>query len=558
MAGRKSKRELNTINVVNKWKFGVYCRLSSDDGDKVESNRNANQRNLIKNFVQEEKDCEIVQYYCDDGYSGTNFDRPDFKKMFGDIVSGKINTIIVKDLSRLGRNYVEVGRYIEDIFPMYKVRFISINDNIDSIKNPESITSMIVPFKNLMNDEYARDISNKVKSAYISLSKEGKFVGGTPPYGYLKNPENKYQLIINEEEAKVVKLIFNMSLKGEGRVKILTYLNNEKILCRKEMQRRKNLNIDLNDKTIISLYKWSGSTIENILTSEIYIGNLVFGRTGNASYKIKKTVYKPKSEWIIVKNTHEPIISQYIFEEIQKLMKDRLKGDRKDKNKYKQSIYASKIICGNCGRAMTKFEDNRKNNTNVYYSCRSHYLYDIDCKAHSINMKLLNKIIIESILQQIKLVMNLEKAMIRYDVEKDNKKIKLEYSDKIIFNQNEIIKYKKIRKTYYENWKFGKINQEEYMKVSSEYDKTIIKLTDEISTYKNLIDENFIKAKTQDYWIERFRRNKTIKSLSKEVVDELIEQIQIYPNKQVEVTFKYQNEYESILNIVEKRKELVK
>ncbi|MFV0479143.1 MAG: recombinase family protein [Anaerorhabdus sp.] len=369
MAGRKSKT--NQYNIRNNidWKIGVYCRLSSDDGDKNESNSISNQRTIIEYHLKDEESACIVEYYIDDGYSGTNFDRPGFKSMICDIASGKINTIIVKDLSRFGRNYVGVGRYIEDILPLYNVRFIAINDNIDSFKDPTSINNIVVPFKNLMNDEYARDISNKVKSAYNSMAKSGKFVSGTTPYGYTKNPQNKHQLMIDEEEAKIVKLIYKRTLEGEGRIKICQYLNQNNILCRKEMQRRKNKNICLDDTNIESFYRWGTTTVARILTSEIYIGNLVFGKTGNLSYKIKKTVYKPKDEWIIVKNTHEPIISEDDFNEAQKLCKERTKGSSTEKKEDNQSIYIGKLKCGNCGSRMIKAEDYRKKTPRLNYYC---------------------------------------------------------------------------------------------------------------------------------------------------------------------------------------------
>ncbi len=240
MAGRKSKKISNRCKKIE-WKVGVYCRLSSEDGDNAESDSIKNQREIITYYLKNEDNLKIVECYADDGYSGTSFHRPEFKRMFNDIVNGKINTVVVKDLSRFGRNYIEVGNYIEQIFPLYNIRFIAINDNVDSYKDPKSINNVIVPFKNLMNDEYARDISNKVRSVLLTKSKNGEFVGGTTPYGYKKNPENIYQLIIDEDEAKNVRLIYEMALNGDGTLKICQYLNNNNILCRKEIQRRKHI-----------------------------------------------------------------------------------------------------------------------------------------------------------------------------------------------------------------------------------------------------------------------------------------------------------------------------
>ena len=219
---RKKKKMQTEKNI---WKVGVYCRLSSEDGDNAESDSIGNQRQIIQDFLKNEDNVVIVDYYSDDGYSGTTFNRPEFKRLFNALTNGDINTIIVKDLSRFGRNYIEVGNYIEQIFPLYNIRFIAINDNIDSYKDPKSINNIIVPFKNLMNDEYARDISQKVRSVLLNKSKNGEWVGGTCPYGYKKNPDNIHQLIIDEEEAPVVRKIFKMALDGDGHIKIAKFLN---------------------------------------------------------------------------------------------------------------------------------------------------------------------------------------------------------------------------------------------------------------------------------------------------------------------------------------------
>ena len=326
---RKKKKMQTEKNI---WKVGVYCRLSSEDGDNAESDSIGNQRQIIQDFLKNEDNVVIVDYYSDDGYSGTTFNRPEFKRLFNALTNGDINTIIVKDLSRFGRNYIEVGNYIEQIFPLYNIRFIAINDNIDSYKDPKSINNIIVPFKNLMNDEYARDISQKVRSVLLNKSKNGEWVGGTCPYGYKKNPDNIHQLIIDEEEAPVVRKIFKMALDGDGHIKIAKFLNDNGILCRKEVQRRKKYHLSMDSEEVEVIYHWSTSTIGKMLTSEIYIGNLVWNRTGSVSYKNHRQIYKPKSEWIIVKGTHEPIISVEDFKKIEQIINERIASKKKPEN----------------------------------------------------------------------------------------------------------------------------------------------------------------------------------------------------------------------------------
>ena len=217
MSGRTSKyKEVSDNDIDKLWRIAVYIRLSVEDGDdKLESNSIVNQRKMINQFLEKEQNMIIIDYYIDDGYSGTDFNRPDFQRMLVDIKDGKINAVIVKDLSRLGRNYIEVGNYLEQIFPLYNIRFMAINDNIDSYKDPSSINNVIVPFKNLMNDEYARDISNKVKSVLNAKKRNGEFVGGLVPYGYVRDPNERHHFVIDAEAANVIKMIFNFTLEGK-------------------------------------------------------------------------------------------------------------------------------------------------------------------------------------------------------------------------------------------------------------------------------------------------------------------------------------------------------
>lgn len=228
---RQSKYKTKTTsNTECIYKASLYIRLSVEDGDKEESNSVTNQRMLLNEFLNDNPDIELYDYYIDDGYSGTDFSRPSFERLLDDLYAKRFNTVIVKDLSRLGRNYIEVGNYIEKILPLFNIRFIAINDQIDSIKNPDSVNSVIVPFKNLINDEYCRDISNKIKAVLNVKMKKGEYVGAFAPYGYLKDPEDMHHLIIDEDAAKVVKLIFELTLNGYGRTAIAKKLNELGIL----------------------------------------------------------------------------------------------------------------------------------------------------------------------------------------------------------------------------------------------------------------------------------------------------------------------------------------
>ena len=292
------------------YKAGAYIRLSREDGNKYEeSNSLKNQREIIKQYLENVDDISIYDYYADDGKTGTNFDRPGFQRMIKDMYDNKINCVIVKDLSRFGRNYIEVGRYIDYIFPSMNIRFISINDYIDNVKNPDSISNVIVPFKNLMNDEYCRDIAKKIKKVKEVQRLNGELTSGLAPYGYLVK-DKKY--IIDEEASAVVKKIFDLYLGGLSTSKIAYKLNDEKIDSPKV-----HLNKLKNKKDINNNIYWCTSKLNKILKCRNYIGELIQGKTTTLSNKVKVSTKVDEDNWVVIKKHHEPIIDidtfKYLF-----------------------------------------------------------------------------------------------------------------------------------------------------------------------------------------------------------------------------------------------------
>lgn len=327
VAGRKSKYAVTYNNELQRnkiWNVALYIRLSQEDNDndetKQESNSITSQKTLLQEFINDNDDLDVYDTYVDDGYTGTDFDRPSFQRLLNDMKNGCINCVIVKDLSRLGRNYIEVGNYIEQVFPLFNIRFIAINDSIDSVKNPSSTNTILVPFKNLINDEYARDTSTKIKSSLNAKKKKGEFVGAFPSYGYIKDPNDKHKLIIDEVAAEIVKKIFDMHVnEGIGKVGICQRLNKQGILNptgHKKIELEQNYN---NNCIIGKDYSWTPSTVRNILKNEIYLGHTIQGKRRVKSYKIHKVENVPKEEWIRVENTHEAIILQELFSKAQEL-----------------------------------------------------------------------------------------------------------------------------------------------------------------------------------------------------------------------------------------------
>ena len=533
----------------------IYIRLSVEDRDKEESNSIANQRMLLNDFLNSNPDIKLYDYYIDDGFSGTDFSRPAFERMLNDLYTKKFNTIIVKDLSRLGRNYIEVGNYIEKIFPIFNVRFIAVNDQIDSIKKPESINSIIVPFKNLINDEYCRDISNKIKSVFNVKMKKGEYIGALAPYGYLKDPQDKHHLIIDEDAAKVVKLIFELTLNGFGRVAIAKKLNEMGIL-NPTGHRIEELKIRTTTakKGKNIKYSWGYTTIQQILKNQVYCGDTIQHKGKMISYKIHKRVSLPKEEWIIVKNTHEAIIDREVFDKVQEAILGR---DTKMNSDGKISIFAGHIKCADCERAMSKkIPGKYKGKKREYYNymCSS-YLRSggTRCSKHSIRNDELEQAVLESIKVQISLVSDIKriKTEIVNSSPINNRKRLIE---KNIDQCDEQITIKrKLRKNSYEDWKLGNITEDEYNEYSIEYTNQIKNLEDNIDNYYKEL-KNLEQAYSECEWMDYFIKYQNINSLSREIVDSLIDNIYVYENKKIRIKFKYEDEYNYLLNFVKKGK----
>ena len=547
MAGRGNKKISKNSTIAN-WLVGVYTRRSFDDNEDKESNTITNQKEMINSFISKETNMTIVDYYIDDGYSGTTFDRPGFQEMMKDIVDGRINTIIVKDLSRLGRNSLEVGKYIEDIFPIYNIRIIAINDSIDSFKKPDSINDLIVPIKNLINESYARDISKKVTSAYFIMASNGKYVAGTSPYGYTFDENDKHHLVIDPDEVETVKLIFNMASTGDGRVAITKYLNDNNILCRKEIQRRKKYKLSLEPTEETIKYKWSTSTIGRMLTSEIYIGNLTQLKTKRESFKNHKVLSVARDDWIRCENTHEPIITKTQFNKIQELIKVNTKRkDNKEEKTY--SIYNGILKCADCGKAMYKQEDNRGNRQLSNYFCNTYlYISKTSCSPHKIKTKDLNEMVLESIQLQIKLVIELDRSLKKLYLRNNRDTVESEYKNNTRIAEIKIDNLKNKKIQLYEDWKFNNIDKDEFLKQSKMIEDDIKLIEEKLELISHTYRENIKMIKRNDYWIEHYRRNRKIKKVSRETLKELIDVIYVTKEGNIDIRFKYKNEYNELLN----------
>lgn len=392
---------------ITNYSVGIYARLSRDDERSGESVSIENQKEMLTRYVREQG-WTLYSCYCDDGVSGTTFDRSGFNKLMEDATAGKINLILTKDLSRLGRDYIECGKYTDYVFPSLGCRFIALNDGVDTLhKNNE----MIVILKNVMNDLYARDTSNKIKAVKKSTFRSGKYVGCYAPIGYMKSPEDKHILIPDPMTAPVVKRLFDLRCQGYSYRRIALTFNEEGVPTPSGFYYMKQGKPNARKEG----YYWSGTTVKAILRNEVYLGHMVQNKTGNVSYKIHKQVEKPKEEWIKVENTHEPLISQETWDMVRRLDEENLKNRTKADGE--TSLFAGVLYCMDCGSKMRHYHDGRKRkdgSPSEYksYACGRYASGGKTvCSAHVLNERVISEIVLIDIRLKAMLAQNNPSAL---------------------------------------------------------------------------------------------------------------------------------------------------
>ena len=516
-----------------KWQLGMYRRRSADEKGSEESNSVANQKKLIDIFIKNNKDLKLKKDYVDDGYTGTDFERPGFQEMISDIESGKINAVIVKDLSRLGRNYIGVDKFLDEIVPKYNIRFISINDNVDTYINPNIMNSLDIPIKNLMNESYSRDSSEKLKSSLRASKKAGNFIGKVAPYGYIKDKEDGHKFVVDPDASKVVKKIFDMILSGKSKQEVANYLNNNHILSPMAY-----LNERLNYSAKITTKEWTNKTIDKIVKNKTYIGYLVQGRKRRVSHKIHKLVAVPENEWIIVENHHKPIVSKEVFEQVNDILYNR---NIRICNNGELKKYTGFIKCADCGANLYRMSK-KDNNVKIYYYYCSNYINNKTCSKHYITEIDLDNIVLSLLNRQIDLVCDIDKKISdtlyssRAEYDKEVKKIKIIEIDK------EISKIQELLNGLLDDYKSDYISKDEL----EEYNRDYLYQLNQLRIEKEEIDNNFFQTSNLD-WINRFKKIKKLDALNRTIVSEFIKNIFIDENSNVEIEFRYKDQFDDAI-----------
>ena len=528
----------------------IYVRLSKEDGavashEKTESNSIANQKSLIRDFLENKNDIEVVQEYVDDGFSGSNFERPAFQMMLEDIKKGKIDCVVTKDLSRFGREYIDSGMYIERLFPAMGVRFIAINDGIDSGEAKSQSDEIIIPFKNLSNDAYCRDISIKIRSHLEIKRKQGDVITAFVPYGYKKNDKDKHKLEIDVYAANVVKDIFRMKLHGKSQDAIACELNSSGILPPAEYKASTGSNYQTCFKTK-EKSEWTSVMVRRILTNEVYIGNLVQGKQTTPNHKVKKTIIKEKCEWIRIEKNHEPVITDRDFEVVQRLlaMDTRTSPDREE-------VYplSGVVTCGGCGIPMVRKTSKVGGKTYAYYLCATHK-DSKQCSSHRISTDKLEEVVLELLQTHIDNMIDLKRILsfignVPFQ-QLDMKKLEERREKK----QAEVDRCADLRGMLYEDMKDGIISKEDYKELHTAYEQR--KKSAEIAIHQIELEmEDVLNRKSKGFvWLDYFTEHKNIEKLTREVVVSLIREIKVFDKTHIEVVFDFDDCYKECLNVI--------
>lgn len=509
----------------------AYVRISREDGDKLESDSIESQRILINQYAENNQDIKIVEEYKDDGYTGTNFERPGFKKMIKDIESGLIDCVVVKDLSRFGRDYIDVGTYLERYFPNKDIRFIAINDNVDSYS--PGYDDMYMPVKNFFNSQYPRDISKKVQSSFKAKQANGQFIGAFSSYGYLKSPKDKHKLIIDEYAADIVRRIFEMYANGSGKIKIAKILNDEEILCPSEYKKSIGLNYS-NCNKIQTTHYWTYSTINNILKNEMYIGNMVQSKTVRRMHGKPKKL--PKDKWIIVKGTHEPIIPESLWNNVQILLKKNTMDIDFQKN---ISVLAGFLKCGDCGRAMTKSNERKNGVLRTWYSCGSYKRYGKKiCSPHYIDETTIINAILSVMNDSIAKVKNVQAIMNSVE-----KKSNVDFSaivSRLDSLNTEIENIREKILSLYDDYKDELISKEEYIILRKKYQDKEKQLCNQASLLKAKSNDDTKEAELPSIIDKLLKYEKiTAEDIDREFMASFIDEILVFENKKVEIKLNF-------------------
>mgnify|MGYP003186093775 FL=1 len=548
---------------LERYDTALYLRLSKEDGDvasgsKNESNSIANQKSLIMDYLQSRPEFRVVSIREDDGFSGTDFNRPAFQAMMEDVKKGVINCIIVKDLSRFGRNYIEVGRYLEKLFPMLGIRFIAVNDNYDSLE-ADTAHDIVVPFKNLINDSYCRDLSVKIRSHLAIKRKNGEFIGAFACYGYLKDENNRNQLVVDTYAGQVVKDIFRMKINGMSQYRIADALNEQGILSPMEYKKYLGSHFEssfkVNPKAV-----WTAKAVTRILTNEVYTGVLVQGKQTTPNHKVKVRQEVDETDWIRVENAHESLIDRVLFDIVQNLMG---RDTRTSPNETQVFPLSGLVYCGDCGhpmvRKISRYTKKEKADTAQaygYFLC-SEKCGKGGCSWHRISENDLMGAVLGAVNLHIQKVLDVQEALKQIENAPSRQLMIQKYQERLSMKEEERKKAERLKIGIYEDLKDGLLDKDEYQKLKAEFDSRIAEADATVKELKRQITELEGSHSANAPWMIYFQQFGRLEQLTRWAAAIIINKILVYEDNRIKITFNFEadlNRIQEILSAAEEHK----
>lgn len=521
------------------YRVAMYLRLSQDDEKydkdfKAESNSISNQRLQIQDYIDKNEEMELAGEYVDDGYSGINFERPAFKEMMEDVITGSINCIVVKDLSRFGRDYIDSGRYLQRVFPSLDIRFIALNDNYDSFTASETEKNLVIPFKNFINDNYCRDTSAKVRSVCKVKRKQGQFISNYAPYGYEKDEEDKHKIVIDKEVEYVVRKIFSMKLEGYSSYSIAKHLNDNGIPSPMEHKKAKGIRYKTGFCTK-AVAKWDTPAVNRILTNEVYIGTLQQGKREKINYKLDKVVSKDKSDWIEIEDNHEAIIDPHDFEIVQKLLKCDIKAKTVGE---KADLFSGLLFCKDCNAQMTKKVDKRGKTPTVYYICSS-YNKGHNCSRHSIKQEELQRTVLEMIRHYIQYLGEYESVSEKIKEMEVSYELFQKIDKRQEYTKKSKAKFELLKSSLYQDLKEGIIAEEEFYDMREFYTNRIVESELILEKQSKEIARLYKKSLGNQNFLADIKKYQNIGTLERGLLVRLVDKIYVLEDKKIEIQFNY-------------------
>ena len=536
------------------YKTAAYVRLSVEDSGKPGADTIEGQKALLTSFIENKTDMELVALFCDNGRTGTDFDRPQFEKMMGEVRKGRVNCIVVKDLSRFGRNYKETGNYLERIFPFLGVRFIAVNDNFDTLTAERTQDGYIVPLKNLINEVYSKDISKKSASALHVKQQRGEFIGAWAPYGYSKNPDDKHHLVINEETAPTVRQIFKWRSEGISVVQIGRRLNDAGILS-------PSAYLYETGEVKTEKYKgvlWHTQIIKSILAHPVYIGHMVQGRKKQSFYEGKRQTYVDKENWIIVRYTHEPIIDEETFEKVRQIANHRKSEYHERLGKFSHLEHTENILqglvwCPNCQRPLVRYK-NVSHGKKLWYTfiCPGHADDPARCSYVSVREDGLTEVLFTAIQSQIQIAADLEEVIKRLNAEPEYRRQRSDAASKLETARRTLKRSQSLYDSLYQNYVEQLMTEQEYVTLKARYKAEAEKAEQLIAA----LEQEQLESKVytaENRFLTESRSFMGTDKLTKEMASALVERIYVDADKNIDIRLRYRDEYMALLKFIEGR-----